>query len=732
MQPRPETFRPARLLAYLPLLFPLALILPWLGDFPYPAGDVSFSDITISHYPAVVTLKRLILEYRQLPLWSPHLLSGAPLAANPLYSLFYPPAWLALVLPLPAGFNLLVALHLVWGGLGMLRLLQAEGLRREAALLGALSFAALPKLYAHYGAGHLTLLYAVPWTPWLLLAWKQAGLPVGFPRLRVGAGLVLGLIFLADPRWAAYAGLLWLGYALYRLPGLHSAGERWKYLGRLAVQLLLGLLVAAPLALPLLEYTRLSTRAQLTPADNLVFSLPAARLLGLLFPSLGGTHEFELYPGALVLLLAVLAFFWGVVRRRAGFWLLAAALSLAWALGDNLPGMERLISLPGLDLLRVPSRALFITGLALSALAAYAVHALLADSSPGKSAPPGRLGLPLAGLAFFAILLAAGGWAISGQLNRSFVWGGAFLTFSALWVGLRLRGRLSSQPWLIGCLALLVLDLGVAGRTAFTFRPADAVLGEKANLAAYLQAQPGPFRVYSPSYSLPQQVSARTGLELADGVDPLQNQAYASYLSQAAGVPLAGYSVTLPPFASGDPAVDNRMAVPDVRLLGILNVAYVASEFPLTALGLEWAGEFDGTRLYRNTLARPCAWLQTNTSSLGENILEAVSMEWTPNRIAARIDPSFETPAWLVFSEIAYPGWRAWIDGQPVSLATAYGLLRAVPVPHGAQEVVLRYQPASVFAGLALGGLGLIGVFIQGRLAGMQPQPPTRDQEIAR
>ena len=42
----------------------------------------------------------------------------------------------------------------------MYRLLRAEGLEHRPALLGALAFEAIPKLFAHYGAGHLTLLYA--------------------------------------------------------------------------------------------------------------------------------------------------------------------------------------------------------------------------------------------------------------------------------------------------------------------------------------------------------------------------------------------------------------------------------------------------------------------------------------------------------------------------------------------------------------------------------------------
>ena len=98
MLSRPEKSQSMRGWQLLLLLFPLALILPGLGDFPYPPFEGGFSDVAVSHYPAVVTLRRLIGAYGQIPLWSPHLMSGAPLAANPLYSFYYPPAWLALVL----------------------------------------------------------------------------------------------------------------------------------------------------------------------------------------------------------------------------------------------------------------------------------------------------------------------------------------------------------------------------------------------------------------------------------------------------------------------------------------------------------------------------------------------------------------------------------------------------------------------------------------------------------
>jgi len=433
--------------------------------------------------------------------------------------------------------------------------------------------------------------------------------------------------------------------------------------------------------------------------------------LGLLFPSLGAAHEFELYPGAVIILLAVLVVFWGKVRKPAGFWLLAALLSLVWSLGENLPPIVWLARLPGFDLLRVPPRALFITGLSLASLAAYTVHHIWDEHLSQKPARQ-RLGLPLAALALFGVLLAGATWVLTNQFVPGLVWGAAALAIGALWISLRLAGRMQPRLWFLGLAVVCVLDLGVVDQALFAARAAEEVLSEKSELVGYLQQQSGPFRVYSPSYSLPQQVSAPAGLQHVDGIDPLQVQAYASYFSRAAGTSLPAYSITLPPFASGNPATDNQQAVPDAAALGLLNVLYVAAEYPISSPGLDWVGEFAGAQLYRNSLVLPRVWLQPLTSPLGEDIQPVANLEWTPNHIRVELGAPLNAPAWIVFSEIAYPGWRAYVNGQPASLAAAQELLRAVDLQAGAQVIELRFHPISVYGGLGLGLLGLALVML--------------------
>ena len=713
-----------------PLLIPLLLFLPGIGAFPYPSAEALFSDISLAHYPYAVYLRQSLLVSHHLPLWSQLILSGSPFGANPLSGLSYPPGWLALLLPLPLGFNLLVLLHLLWGGIGMYSLLRAEGLEHPAALLGAAGFEALPKLYAHYGAGHLTLLYAIPWTPWLLWACRRGATESEhFTRVfkRPWEAVFLALIFLADVRWSAYAALLWWGYALFGIGAVHQGWiGRARRFGLLVTQTVIAALLASPLALPLLEFTRLSTRSQMLPADILTFSLPFSRLLGLVFPDFNGFHEYMLYAGQAALTLAFLAVLWRFKLPAVRVWGAAFLLSLGFALGANLPWLQSLVALPLFDLLRVPSRMLFISGISILILASYAVQALLEGvEQPARS----RAMLLLTAYAGFQVALCGGVWALGGKLPLNFAWGGIFALISAVWIGLTLAGRLPRAVWLAGLLAICLLDWAGIDRTLFWPRPAEQVLAEGRPLAQYLAAQAGDFRVYSPSYSLPQQTAAIYGLQLADGVEPLQLQSYVRFMEQASGVPTKGYSVTLPPYASGEPDRDNAAYLPDPHRLGLLNVRYVAAEFDLAVKGLELEKQFGSTRLYRNLEEQPRAWVQPESWKAGESIRAVELLATNPDRISLRA----AGPGVLVLAEIIYPGWRAWMDGRPVQIETVEGLLRSVRLGPGEHTVEFGFYPTSFYLGVAASLITIMLLAfaaLKWRIGKRKPMPTTADQAI--
>jgi len=683
----------SRLRSLWPLLFPIALLLPGIQAFPYPSSQSAYSDLTITHYPNALYLLQSLRTWQTIPLWSSTILSGYPFAANPLSGLWYPPGWLALALPLPLGFNLVVAAHLVWGGVGMYRLIRMEGIAHPAALFSGLAFACLPKLFAHYGAGHLTLLYAVPWTPWLLASQNSRNMYLGSHNpgyaSRISPAVILAIIFLADVRWAVYAGGLWWGYTI-TYSQINSIVKTAK---DLLLQTALAGLLAAPLLLPLLEYTRLSTRSILTAGDSMAYSLPVPRLFGLFFPNYWSYHEWVLYPGGMVLVLSLAAILQGKASQRKRFWLAAFLMSMFFSLGTHLPGFSMVARLPGLDLLRVPARALFLTGIALTALAAYGLDGLLSEKTPAGHR---RVRLGLAALVLLMIIFILGIWISTREFPTNLIWGAGVVGVGAFWAWTVLSSRVSPRIWFLVLMALAAIDWGVVDRYSFFSRPSAEVLSERELVANFLASQPGEYRVFSPSYSLPQHSAVRYRLEQADGVDPLQLETYAGFMEQANGMPHQGYSVTLPPFKTGTPARDNAAYRPNPALLGLLNVQYVVAEYDLPIEGLKLRRQYGETRVYENQRALPRAWIQPPGTILGEGFSPVERVFWSPNQI----EVSARGPGILVLSELTYPGWKVWVDGEASEMVVNGGLLRGVALEPGVHQVVFTFRPLSLFLGL--------------------------------
>ncbi|MBT3241315.1 MAG: hypothetical protein HON98_03555 [Chloroflexi bacterium] len=654
-------------------LIPVLLFIPSIGGFAFPSEDSLFSDIAISHYPNAVFLKNTLLEFKTIPLWSDSILGGFPFAANPLSGLWYPFGWLALIFPLPLGFNLLVIAHIVFGAIGVSFLIRKLGLSDSTAIFGALAFLLMPKIFAHYGAGHLTLAYAIPWTPWLLLA-----VLTNNKKWYAQPGLILGLIFLVDVRWAAYAGILWVAWEIFQNK------SQWGAWGKkLISQIALAILIAAPLAIPFLEYLKLSTRSILESKDVLSFSLPPIRLLGLIFPDLGGFHEFAIYSGAIILILAIIAPLIKTLRKEISFWFGLVILPLIFSLGEFFPGLNLLSTLPGFSLLRVPPRALFLTGIGLIILAAYALDYLTGKSLELKEKKSIRLAL--LSLISFSLSTLAGLWFATKEMSINYVWGAVFLLLSYSWVLSFIANKITPKLWSRGVFLILLIDLLFVAQAGFVLKPNEVVLSDGQAAAKYISIQTGSYRVYSPSYSISQQTAAQFGLHLADGVDPMQRINYVDYMDSATNIQREGYSITLPPFADEDLSTSNQSYIPDPILLGAIGVKYIVSEFPLP---FGEVARFGDTRIYQIEASEPY-------------------LSGSPNIISLT-----GTAPGVFLPELSYPGWQAWVDREQVEIEVLDPLFSGVYLEEGTHEVVFKFRPNSVYWGLGLGVLGIFSLFV--------------------
>lgn len=677
----------------------------------WPGGH--FSDLLITHLPNAEYIHRALVVWHQLPLWNPTILSGMPTVGDPLTGLWYPPLWPAIIWPSVVTFNVMVWLHLAWAGWGMYRLARSEGLSTWPALVAGILFSGSPKLIGQSALGHVTLVMAVAWTPWWLLqlsASEEQPVHIAEGRIWQGirSGTVLGLIFLADPRWLIPAVLLGGAYTLRRwLAETWSVRSdlRERAVGWLAAAAQAGL-VAALLALPMWQLVSLSTRQTLVPSDASAFSLPPARLLGLFIPDLGGWPEWMTYVGMVGLTLALVA----VLLSGKGwrFWGLVAAAGWVLALGDHSPIYPLMIRIvPGLAWQRVPARFLFLSIVGIAMLAGIGLEGLLRHSASSKPGP-WFTRIVFAWTVAFATLcligwLAAGSWGAP-ELGRGLVLAGLVGALGS--AGVLLAGKLRQRSWLLGVfwVSLAVLEFAYVDGTLAVARPVPAVSVSANSTALGSHETIGEDRVFSPSYSVPQNVAAEAGLQLADGVNPLQLQVYWDFMARAVGFEPGQYSVTLPPFQDGDPGAEVAWNL-DTRRLGWLDVQRVVSSYPLSAEGLELEATQGGKYFYFNQHVAPRAWVQRDSglelASVGS---QAKIDTWSPNQIEIQA----KGPGRLVLSEIVYPGWNVTVDGIRQTLEPAGGLLRSVVLGDGVHNVRLAFIPLPAMWGAGLSVLGFL------------------------
>jgi len=86
---------------------------------------------------------------------------------------------------------------------------------------------------------------------------------------------------------------------------------------------------------------------------------------------------------------------------------------------------------------------------------------------------------------------------------------------------------------------------------------------------------------------------------------------------------------------------------------------------------------------------------------------EVVAQRTAPNRLEARVTGS--SGGWLVFHDGWYPGWKATVNGEDVTVERAQAFVRAVEIPAGDSIVRTKYEPWSLRIGTALTLLGLLG-----------------------
>jgi len=398
------------LLIILAFFWPLVFAGQWV---PRGGGDlVSFL------WPAYRFAARS-LRAGVVPLWNPHLYSGAPFVADNQSGVFYPINLLTFALfgePSYAVMEALVVFHVWLAGAGLFGLARGLGLRRPAALFGGLAFALSDLFVTH--VGNLNLNATAAWLPLLLLLAHRA-LTRGSPGWAAGAGVVLAVAALAGHgQMLLFLALALVLYLLYRRAadwqrGSHEDCPYWRHAGRTlglaALILAVGVGGAALTLLPAHEMAAHTGRGRLPYDEATRYSLPPQALIGLLAPGFYGRgpagfwgpwDRVEVgYAGVATLVLAVVGIIQSpkpkaqnpktetqnpppAIRNSqfaiCNFFALLVLLALLLAMGRYTPLYGLLYCyVPTFDQVRAPARLILLADLGLAALAAYGLDRLL-------------------------------------------------------------------------------------------------------------------------------------------------------------------------------------------------------------------------------------------------------------------------------------------------------------------------------------------------------------------
>ncbi len=668
------------------------------------------------------------LRAGQVPGWNPHVLSGAPFAGDPLSGWWYLPAMvLFTVLPLGAATSAYLLVTPVLAGAGAYLLARRLGLTVGGALVAGIAYELSGFVVVHDPCCFAYAAVAA-WLPWLLLGVAVAvEAPSWRGRLRGWAlsGLALSQLLAG---WFGqgflYAAVLLGAWVAWRTVAVPPAGARaWRArVGGLALHggavLLAGAGLAAAGLLPRLEFNAVSSLAGGYPGGARTAAVggwDVADWRLLLTPG-------RWYAGAATLALAVAAPVLARGRHHTVFLagVCAAALVLTSQLRTPLHLALFLVPTAGRLHPHSPERIVMVFYLCAALLAGAAVTALARRATrPGRLPPwlPAALAVAVVG----ADLVAADTAAVT-ALRTS-----------------RLRGdRL---------VAVDVDTLGDAGPAVAFLRRA----GSGAGGGRYVGYDRAPGTAYTVRWADPgvtalgvNNSAILAGVATTQGYNPTHLARYDELLVALNGGPQDYHFADVGLAGLDSPLLDllnvRWLLVPEVAGGDPAGVARLTRRLPTVFTG-------GGVRVLENPEVLPRAWLVHDARRVerGE-ALELLAtgavdprrtalLEAEPPPLAAPVDATRDratvvdyaadavtvrtasgADALLVVSELAYPAWRATVDGRPTEVLVADHALRAVAVPAGDHTVALRFVSPALTAGLAVSTATAI-VLLAGALA---------------
>jgi len=674
-----------------------------------------------------------------LPIWDPFRFSGSTFIGEMQTGLFYPLKFLVYIMPLDANgmvseriYNALYVLTHLLAAIFMFVLARHLRISRFGSFVAGLSFA-LGGYLAN--TGHFHTLDAGIWLPLIVLFFLRSTEDsftlrcVFFASL---SGLALGMTVLAGGIHMVIMSAIVIATMVPVISSERS--DRARTFAMATIVAAVAFLFGAVQLLPSLEYGPLSYHwvggnlpigfrdkvpyqflggvARFSPRSLFTFLFGAAD---------PGDHLPSNYFGVLPFFLSVVGGWRSWKEKWVKYFAVLAILSYLYSWGEFSFLHGVLYIVPGLDIAREAGRFILLTHFAAAILAGLGIDALFGEIGL-KDDFVRTLVRALRWLVIFlTALLIAGSVQRTITIDDSFFMSFVLIAITYILFELFYRDY-QSLPAKLAVVFVLLWDVyefnwPVRNKGLLRAEKQDSMaqLLDAGKLAGFLRAQPPPFRVHLEGEA-PPNIGDSYGIEMTGGMGATMLADYFPYL--------------------GHP-----------NMARLLNVRYTIRRSDIEGANPVFS---DGTwRVYENAEYGPRAWvvhhIEVNSSrerppkriddpnfdagrvailerapeeSIDMDAVDHMSSVQTIRNEAGSMDFQVRTTGrgLLVASEVYYPGWQAWVNGQPVPIYRVDGFLRGVSVPDGTSVVRFEYHPLSVRIGFAmtlfaLGGTAILGFF---------------------
>ena len=671
-----------------------------------------------------------------LPQWNPFLFGGHPVFTG-FGDLFYPSAWLRLVLPTAIAMDLAFVVHYVLLGLFAYFLLRLLDVSWLGSVTGATAYQLSGIVVSLMSPGHDGKLFVSTMLPLMLIA-----LVLAIRRRRWEGyallGLAVGLALLSPQYQMAQYALLTAGFfALYLVfgePLQLSPRDRWLALAGAAGGVVLGFGISMIQVLPFFHSIPYGTRAETAGyAWSTSYAMPWAHVPELFLA--GFTGKYEAYWGSNPIklhgeylglpVLALAAIGVGSTRRKIVWWLGGiAVLFLLVSLGGATPFYRLWYAIvPYVNKTRAPGMSLYVVALAVSGLAALGVERL--ERGEGKRA----MQIALGAAAFVALLALSGvlgsiaeGIARANQREASAAQQGIRfgalgsaigLGFVAALVLAYLGGRIKPRAFAPLLILLVGADLYWAGRGFWQWSRPEQERFRSDPIVERLRLTPKPYRVLD-SGVYPGDLLMRHEVPLVLGYSGVELGAYDELLGGRNEWRHLRSSINLwRLLAIRYVVLPDSTSLPGYhRVLGPVTTAtdraaylYEADTVPPYARVVPAAAKGDTGEIIptlidprldygrlvlfdRTEPVNPLPVLEMPTPSPSR----AIVTQWTAGRIAITLDPTPPADSYLLIAENWYPDWRATVDGQAAQVLRGDHTFLTVPVTAGSKRVELTFS----------------------------------------